>query len=225
MDRPIGNLGGRVVVWSSSADGKWNTIPLAAGFVPLIQETMFHLSGPLIVATQGKNLDAGKPIIYSNFDPKKIKNPTIRHLSETVATQLSVAPINGRSTLRYDKTFTPGLYELNLNSQPVSAAPSSPAKNGDDRSSNIIHYAIGIDSTEMDTTVLSPKDVDWLKENNFIKARISADKMGVIVTDASGGRELWPLLAFATLAFLVIETFMTFRMMRHQTAKPAVTFA
>ena len=210
LDRPVGNSGGRVVLWSTSADGKWNTIPLSNGFVPLIQETLFHLAGPQIVATQGRNFDAGKPIVYSNFDPKLIKNPAIRHLSETGVTQLAVTPINGRPTLKYDKTFLPGMYELKLSN---------------DEKSQPIYYSLGIDSKELDQTALAPKDIDWLKDNGFIKARISADKVGLVMTDSGGGRELWPLLAFAVLGFLVLETLMTYRMMRHQTAKPTMSFA
>jgi hypothetical protein len=87
-----------------------------------------------------------------------------------------------------------------------------------------VYYSVGIDARELDSAALSPGDVSALKESGFIQARLTPDKLSAVLAAPGSGSELWPMLAFAVVGLLVLETFMTYRMVRLQSSsrKPLV---
>ena len=201
LDRAIGSAGGHVVLWTTSADARWNTLPLASGFVPLVQETLLHLAGPAIGATYGRNVEAGKPIVWRGAASPAVISATITRMEDGVSTPLKVSGESGRAVARYADTHVPGVYEMRF-------APSEVPQP--------VYFSVGIDPRELDPATLSSGDLSWLKENGFLQARLSPEKLSAVLAAPGSGSELWPTLAFAVVGLLVLETFMTYRMIRLQ---------
>ncbi len=208
LDRAIGSAGGRVIVWTTSADGRWNTLPMAGAFVPLVQETLLHLFGPTASATFAHNLEAGKPIAWTAATSSQVLSATVTRMSDAAITPLKVAMQSGRSTTRFEETHNPGLYQLRF----VPSEVPQP-----------VYYSAGIDPREIDPAVLSSDDIKFLKSNGLLQGRLSADKINFVMSAPGSGSELWPMLAFAVVGLLVLETFMTYRMIRLQTGAVKTT--
>jgi hypothetical protein len=201
LDRPMGSAGGHVVLWTTSADARWNTLPLASSFVPLVQETLLHLAGPAIGATYGRNIDAGKPIVWRGAASPAVLSGTITRMEDGVSAPLKVSSESGRPVARYADTHVPGLYEMRF-------MPSDLPQP--------VYFSVGIDPRELDPATLSSSDLSWLKDNGFVQARLSPEKLSAVLAAPGSGSELWPTLAFAVVGLLVLETFMTYRMIRLQ---------
>ena len=58
LERPVGTAGGRIVVWTTSADGSWNNLPLLPNFVPLVNETVYHLASGTTAGLENKQFEA-----------------------------------------------------------------------------------------------------------------------------------------------------------------------
>jgi hypothetical protein len=211
LERPIGSAGGRVVLWATSADGRWNTLPLSPAFVPLVNETLLHLAGPSVAATFGRRLEAGRPIVWTGpLLPQPLGatllTPELRGAGQQPLA-LKVSTESGRNIVRHDATHAPGLYEMRFT---PSGVPQP------------VYYSVNIDPRELDAAVLSSADVQWLKDNEFLQARVTPDKLGAVLAAPGAGSELWPALAFGVLGLLVVETFMTYRMIRLRGAEVVV---
>jgi hypothetical protein len=202
FERPVGSAGGRIVLWTSSVDGRWNTLPLAAAFVPLVNETLLHLAGPAVGATHDRHLDSGRPIAWSGpVSPSPMSATLTRPDAPREPVPLKLVTESGRTVARYEGTHAPGLYELRFT---PTAIPQP------------VYYSVSIDPKELDPAVLSSADVSSLKENGFIQARLTADELSHLLAAPGSGSELWPALALATLGLLVLESVMTYRMVRLQ---------
>ena len=208
LDRAVGSAGGHVVVWTTTADGRWNTLPMAGGFVPLVQETLLHLFGPTMGSTFGHSMDAGKPIIWTGPAMPQVLSATVTRVSDTVTTPLKISMQGGRPSARFDDTHTPGLYELRFMPTDVPQP---------------VYYSAGIEAKELDPATLSVDDIATLKTNGLLQARLSPDKLGTVMKAPGSGSELWPLLAFAVVGLLTLETFMTYRMIGLQSGKVKTT--
>jgi hypothetical protein len=190
-------------LWTSGADGRWNTLPLAGAFVPLVNETLLHLAGPAVGATHERHLDSGRPITWSGpVSPSPMSATLIRpDAPRGEAVPLKLVTESGKTVVRYEQTHAPGLYELRFT---PTAIPQP------------VYYSVSIDPKELDPAVLSAGDISSLKESGFIQARLTPDELGHLLSAPGSGSELWPALALATLGLLVIETVMTYRMVRLQ---------
>jgi hypothetical protein len=206
LERPVGRNGGRVVVWCTSADGAWNNWPLMPNFVPLVNETVFHLSSAGSEPAQ-RRITAGAPIEWSApADPRVTSAAITRPDGKVVPRQPSLSA--GRQRLTYNDTAEPGLYTLRF--EPTSIP--QPA-----------YFAVNIDRRELDPATLTEADYAWLQRRKFIDARIRPQDLATAVGGTSPGAELWRWLAPGVLALLVFETVMTRRMVRLQA--PAQTSA
>jgi hypothetical protein len=202
-ERAIGNAGGRIVVWTSSADAKWNNWPLASSFVPLVDETVFHLASSASSASRGRRLDAGQTLVWTN-PADAPPSPIIGAQVTGPDGQIASAHIRGegaRAVVSYDDTSVPGLYALSLGSNRPN-----------------VYYGVGIDPRELDAATLADADYDWLKSEHFVRDAIQPDALGSVIGTSSHTVDLWRWLALAVLGLLVFETFMTWRMVRLQAA-------
>jgi hypothetical protein len=168
---------------------------------------VLHLAGPAIAATAGRRLDAGKPIIWTGPLLPQPLAATLKRPDAPDPIALKVSTESGRNLTRYDATHVPGLYEMRF-------APTNVPQP--------VYDSINVDPRELDPAPLASVDLDWLKDNNFLQARLTPDKLNAVLASPGSGSELWPALAFGVLGLLVIETFMTSRMIRLQAAPAKV---
>jgi len=111
---------GRVLLFASSANAQWNSMPLQPAFVPLMQRLVTHLATqntPPAYQTAGSELDmdvsredaeAALQIIDPHHRPHEVKADKVN--DETYK-------------LRYADTFLPGLYELRRKDDAHSSNP------------------------------------------------------------------------------------------------------
>jgi hypothetical protein len=83
------------------------------------------------------------------------------------------------------------------------------------------YYGVGIDQREMDTQALSAADVQWLTapDHKFLEKAIEpATVKDTLFKLPPTMPKVWPWAAGLLLAFLLLETFLTYRMVRRQTS-------
>jgi hypothetical protein len=208
LERPVGRNGGRVVVWATSADGAWNNWPLMPNFVPLVNETVYHLAGAA-AASERRRLEAGMPIEWSAGPDPRVASATItRPDGKTVTKQPTVT--GGRQRVSYNDTAEPGLYTLRFDPTTVPQP---------------VYFGVGIDRRELDPATLSEADYAWLKTRGYVQGTLKPDEIASVLSGTSTGAELWPWLALGVLALLLFESVMTWRMASLQVAPAGVTSA
>lgn len=207
VERSAGRNGGKIVVWTTSADRSWNNWPTLANFVPLVNETVYHLSAGAL-ATAPRTVRAGEPLEWISgsgdmptagqvLSPDKSPHPVRLTLS------------NGKSVARYYQTQQPGLYELRFTTSNV-AQP--------------VYFGVGLSASELETATLSDQDMRWLEAHAEIGSADIISPGDAIGAGGSRGAgvELWPYLAGTLGVLLVSEAWMTWSMIRHQTAEASV---
>jgi hypothetical protein len=202
LERPFGASGGIVTVWASGVDGSWNNWNLVPNFVPLVNETIHHLASSQLHGLENQGIDAGQPIEWAGA-----ARPAIRSAQITLPDNTSVIrPAtfnNGRWLVTYPDTYLPGVYRLQFS--PTEVGP--------------VYYGVNIDRAELDPAVLDTNDIAWLMNGNYLDPHLptvtEADLASVIRREGEG-REIWGWLGGALLASLLIETFLTYRLIGSQ---------
>jgi hypothetical protein len=202
MEQSLGTSGGIVDVWASGVDGSWNNWNLIPNFVALVQETVYHLSAVSLHGRENAGLDAGHPIEWAG--PAK---PAVRSVRIVLPDKNTVdrMPLfnNGRWLLTYPDTFLPGIYTLQF--KPPDVAP--------------IYFGINIDRAELDPIALDPDDVNWLKRANYLDASqptVTMADLPTLLRRPGQAPEIWGILAAVLLASLLLETFLTWRLISPQ---------
>jgi len=184
----VGGSGGRVITWTSNVDALWNNLPVVTNFVPLVQETVLHLSAGASGA-RARRLESGQTLVWTGDSATPISEATI---SRPDGTERKVQPIvtNGKNVLTYNDTQLPGLYAIHF--QP----PSVPQP---------VYFTVNIDKAELDPMILSDADVEWLKTRKYLVDRITVEGLDKALGTENRGVELWPYTAVLLLFLLVGE--------------------
>jgi hypothetical protein len=171
-------------------------------FVPLVNETVYHLAGAGARSSEGGRLEAGMPLEWSAGTEPRVKSATItRPDGKTVTQQTTVA--GGRQRLSYNDTAEPGLYTLRFDPTEVPQP---------------VYFGVNIDRRELDPATLTEADYAWLKNRKFVEGRIKPEELGSALGGAPSGAELWRWLALGVLGLLVFESVMTRKMVALQAA-------
>jgi hypothetical protein len=110
---------------------------------------------------------------------------------------------NGRWLLTYPDTYLPGVYRLQFT--PTEIPP--------------VYYGVNIDHTELDPTSLDPDDLSWLKNANYLDSSlpvIAEGDLPMVIRRDSQAKEMWGALAGVLLFSLLMETFLTYRLIGSQ---------
>lgn len=203
LERPVGRNGGRVVVWCTSVDGLWNNWPLMPNFVPLVNETVYHLAGAGAASSERRRLEAGMPIEWSAPADPRVKSASLTLPDGTTVPRTPMFA-GGRQRIAHNDTAEPGLYTLRFEPTEIPQP---------------VYFGVGIDRRELDAATLTEADYAWLKSRGFVEGRITADQVATVLGGGgAGGAELWRWLALGVLALLVFESVMTRRMIGLQAA-------
>ncbi len=199
IERPMKN-GGLVAIWATSADAQWNNWPFMRNFVPLVNETVNHLASGQTRGMENKILEAGAAIVWSGPGKPAVQAVDVTLPDGTVDGNKRAVLTNNRYEFRYNNAFLPGLYQLRFKPTEVQPQP--------------IFYGVGINSKEQDRNTLSAKDLDRLVSAGYLdkRSKIDADEIPAVIRQQNTGSDIWKWLALFVLANLLVETYMTYRM-------------
>jgi hypothetical protein len=202
---PMGKLGGRAVVWTTSVgDLSWSNLPLVTNFVPLVNETLFHLASSQN-AGQPRQVDAGQPLAWSGPAAQPIESVVVDFpdgASRTLQPELR----GDHYYVEERDTALPGLYKMSFSAPARAGATAPPAA----------YFSVAIDREELDPAVLSPSDTDWFKGHGYLKGVITPQELPKALEATHGGLDLWWILGVLVLGFLILEILMTYRLVRQQ---------
>lgn len=202
LERPMGRNGGRVAVWCTSVDGEWNNWPLMANFVPLVDETIYHLSSGQTRGLDNRALHSGEPLVWSGPAKQPVQAIDVTLPDGAIDGNKSPTLANGRYEFRYNDAFLPGLYALHFTPTEIKPQP--------------IYYGVGIDPHELDNRSLGVQDRKRLAEAGYFDEDhpISTDELAEIIRRENRGADLWKWLAMFVLLNLLAETYVTHRLIK-----------
>ena len=209
MERSFGSSGGIVELWASSVDGSWNNWNLMRNFLPLVQETIYHLAAPSLHGLENRGLDAGQPIEWAGPAKPAVQSVQIT-LPDNTTVNRSATYNNGRWLVTYPDTYLPGIYKFTFN--PAVIPP--------------VYYGVNIDRAELDPDMLNPDDIRWLTANKHLDPAqpvIAEADLPAIISRKQSPPEMWGLLGGVLLLSLLIETFITYRLINSQKSQNVAT--
>lgn len=211
IERPYGSNGGKVVIWTTSVDGAWNNWNLMPNFVPLVIETIYYLSAPQMRGRENRGIPAGQSIEWSGPARPAVEFATIT-LPDGTKVQRAATFNDGRWIVTYPDTYLPGIYRMDFAPREIEPA----------------YYAVNIDLQELDPTMLDGNDIDWLRRNQYLDRAhptIAATDLPALLRRDNSATELWGVLAAVLLVSLLIETFLTYRLIGSQKSVDVVNAA
>lgn len=199
VERPMKN-GGLVAIWATSADAQWNNWPFMRNFVPLVNETVNHLASGQTRGMENRVLEAGEAIVWSAPGKPAVQSVEVTLPDGTVDANKRPVLTNNRYEFRYNNAYLPGLYQLHFTPTEIQPQP--------------VFYGVGIDRKELDPTTLSAKDLDHLVTSGYLdkRAKIDIDDIPSVIRAQNTGSDIWKWLALFVLFNLIVETWMTYRM-------------
>ena len=207
LEHPVGNNGGRAVIWATSADGAWNNWNLMPNFVPLVNETIYHLCAPILRGQKNGSITAGSPILWSGPPKPALQSADVTLPDGTIDRDRKPTFRSGQWEFQYPNTFEPGLYQVKF-----TASGAMPP----------VYFGVGIDPRELEPTVLSEQDLLWLGDHAQTQT-IHADQIAAAIARQPGASEIWKWLAGVLLLSLLLETALTWQMMGKQRTRADVT--
>jgi hypothetical protein len=204
LERPMGRNGGSIVVWCTSVDGEWNNWPLMPNFVPLVNETIYHLSSGQTRGLDNRMLHAGEPLVWTGSASRPVQAVDVTLPDGSIDGNKSPTLANGRYEFRYNDAYLPGLYALHFTPTEIKPQP--------------IYYGVGIDPRELDARTLSAEDQKRLADAGFLDKDhpISTDELAAIIRRENRGSDMWKWLAMFVLLNLLAETYLTHRLVKAQ---------
>jgi len=174
---------GRLLVFTSDADGAWNDFPSRGAFLPLWLQSLRSLSR----GTAGEDLKPGER--FSTPLPASERAPDLRLTDPRGRTvPLSQTLAEGARRLQSPPLETVGLYHLSAGARPLR------------------DVAVNLDTRESDLSRLSPADARkrWASYQPVVLE--GAVDLARRIREGRYGREIGALLLALALACLVAET-------------------
>ena len=195
MERPFGL--GRVVQFSSTADGAWNDLPVRPIFLPLMHRTLGFLrerSGDRL------NIRAGTPFTHTVTAERAGKSYTVTEPGAKLgaARTRTVMVKNGTPQIEQSDTSATGAYAIHFVEE----------------TGNAVRFAAASDPAEGDLHELSAADLAALGSTpRIVRWTPEADLRGQMERERNG-TELWLPLALAAIGLVVAETLLGNRFSR-----------
>ena len=193
VSRSVGR--GSVMLLSSSIDADWNTMVSKQDYVPLVHEIIFMLAA----TKQHRNVDTGTPLFlhlkseddsnrYVVIDPQEKS-----HSPEIGGTEIS-------PFLRWSETHLPGKYRIEPKENPTREEQH--------------HYVVNSSREESDLTPLTNPQKETLAEAERMQFVENLKELKTEMFAEDSRSELWPFLLLSFLAILVVEVWMTRRLVQ-----------
>lgn len=205
LEMSVGKLGGRAVIWTLPAGNlQWSNLPLVPGFVPLVNETLFHLASGQNFG-EPRQVNAGAPLFWTGPASQPVESVVL--VSPDGQKNALLPELRGdHYFVQASDTATPGLYEMQFTAPRQAGAITPPPA----------YYAVNIDPAELDPTLMGPADIEWLTSGGYLKGTLGDQSLAAAMNATEGSFDLWWILGFMLLLGLIVETWMTHRLVRQQ---------
>jgi len=195
MERPFGL--GRVVQFSSTADGAWNDLPVRPIFLPLMHRTLGFL---LERSGDRLNIRAGTPFTHTVAAERAGKTYTVTEpgAKPGSARTRTVMVKNGIPQIEQADTSVAGAYAVHFTEE----------------TGNAVRFAVASDPGESDLHELSAADLAALGSTaRIVRWTPEADLRGQMERERNG-TELWLPFALLAIGLVVVETLLGNRFSR-----------
>ncbi|MEP3478745.1 MAG: VWA domain-containing protein [Fuerstiella sp.] len=193
---------GPLLLMTSGLDVSWNQLPAKPDYVPFLHEAVFQMASSRTI----RNVDFADPLrtVMSNdvllkgnaADASSVEAGFLNPADEFVMTAGEV--VDAESIFQFSDTRLPGVYELKT------------AKDGDVLDAFVVNY----DHSEHDPESLTIEDKERLTVDDRLKFVDSMDALGQQMYRDESRSELWAVLLWVFLGLLVVEVWMTRRMVQ-----------
>ncbi|WP_269540513.1 BatA domain-containing protein [Cerasicoccus fimbriatus] len=196
MERAYGD--GRVVLFGSTADTRWNDFALRAVYLPFLHRAI----GYMIQSQDDRlNIRAGQPFMLNLSDSYVDATATVTNIDERdVPFEVveTVELIDGQASLRISDVRLAGGYQVVLNTQPET----------------VLKFAVQFDPTESRPELISDQQKELLSEAvQVVTWEQGADLRGQMQAQRAG-TELTGIFILLAFLFLIIETILAQRSSR-----------
>ena len=189
VEKPFGK--GRVLAVASTANARWNNLPLQPAFVPFTQRLVtylatqntapqFQMCGTVLRLPVEKNKDK---TVHDIADP-------LSHLHEATAR----ADQDGNIYVTFSDTHVPGIYEVRARAAGSSEAPR--------------RFAFNLNPAESNLTATPPEKVRQIASRMEAGYAASYDEYARLDRSRRHGTELWQPILILLLLFLFAEVFL-----------------
>ncbi|MBM81042.1 MAG: hypothetical protein CMJ78_10670 [Planctomycetaceae bacterium] len=189
---------GNVVVFGSSIDADWSTLPSKQDYVPFLHEMIFQMASGI----GSRNVDVGSPLVLNIDEDSEIDDFSAVSPAEEEL-EIEASENTGRPGIQISNTRLPGIYTVTRNDVEDDAAVKQ-------------YFVVNDNRAESDLSALSDDQLDFLQQDDRMTF---VSKPGDIEGKASDDEEapkseIWHLLLLAFLVILVGEVWLTRRMVR-----------
>lgn len=187
---------GRVLLMTSNIDASWNALPTTPDYVPFLHEALFQMAAARI----SRNVGFGEPLL--TVLPENVAGKDGVDLKFSLPFDLTeealLSESDGEKVARLPATRLPGVYDL------VDAA------NLDGKS--LDSFVVNYDHAEDDPSEITQDDRERLIVNDRLTFVESFDSLQKEMYADESSSELWALLLWMFLGLLVVEVWMTRRL-------------
>lgn len=210
---------GRVLMLNQPLDADWSTMPAKNDFLPFLHEMLFSLTG----WRTDRNVDSGSQLVFTV--PKETTpnnwnfvDPEGKFIAaNSVPTKgLNTNDEKGDQPLGYslvvNKTTLPGLYRCQRKTgkeEESSAEEQRIYKSAEDAL-----FVVNFDRNESNLMPLNALDETTLAADGRIDFLNDMEELKVQFAGKDSGTELWRWLLFGFLGFLLLELYMTNKLVR-----------
>jgi len=180
---------GSVMLWTSSLDADWNTLPTRQDYVAFLHEIVFHLAGQHLT----RNVAAGMPLLIELPDDMALDRTAFYGPDDTQFAPASAGDELERMA-RLEQTLQPGFYRF------------GPA---DDRTRADEFFAVQSERDESDLTPLTDDQIQELCQNDRMKFVASHDELTTAMFQDESRSEFSHYLLIVFVLILLGETWMT----------------
>ncbi|MEO1996426.1 MAG: VWA domain-containing protein [Planctomycetaceae bacterium] len=180
---------GTVMVWTSSLDADWNTLPTQQDYVALLHELVFHLAGQRLA----RNVDVGMPLLIELPEGMDVNRTAFYGPDNT---QLPPSPAGAEQTrlARLENTLLPGFYSFGR---------------VDARDSAHEFFAVQTDRGESDLTSLTEDEIDELCQTDRMTFVASQTDLTTGMFQDESRSEFSHFLLIVFVLILIAETWLT----------------
>ncbi|MEZ6129404.1 MAG: BatA domain-containing protein [Planctomycetaceae bacterium] len=200
---------GSVLLMTSNLNADWNALPTKPDYVPFLHEALFQMAASRVA----RNVSFGQPLLTVVPDslPEEQRSNLAFRAPFDRSEEALVAEAGNDQVARLPTTRLPGIYEL-----ADGTIPDSPALDS---------FVVNYDHSEDDPAEITEDDRSRLVVNNRLTFAESIDVLQKDMYENESRSELWALLLWLFLFFLMMEVWMTRRLVMHGHADIAANSA
>ncbi|MCA9036576.1 MAG: BatA and WFA domain-containing protein [Planctomycetaceae bacterium] len=201
---------GNVLLFNSSLTRQWNNLPTTADFVPFLYEAVLQSASSRI----RHNVEVGAPLMASappQTDKISVDLSLAGFVDPSREFHAAEAPkgneVGDPSTFLLSRTWLPGVYDFVRSSPDATGAEVL----SDDR---LDRFVVNYDHAEDDFTELTADDRGRLRVNDRVRFVDNVLELAKSMYGDESRTELWAILIFLFPCFLLLELFVTRRLIR-----------